>query len=165
MKDMGETFYILRVKIFRDHSRKLLSLSQEPYLKKILERFNMADCKLIDTPIAKVQSLNLDMCPKIPQENERMTRVPYVNVIGSLMYIMMCTMPNISYTVGLVSRFQLNPGQKHWSAIKRFWHILKALQIILYAIKEVVCKLLDIQMPTGVATWMSANRPQDMHSC
>ena len=59
------------------------------------------------------------MCPNTPQEKEKMTRVPYTNAIESLMYTMMCTMPDISYVVGLVSRYQLNPGQKHWSAIKR----------------------------------------------
>jgi len=53
MKDMGETSYILRVKIDRDRSRDLLALLQEPYIKKILERFNMPNCKPIDTPIAK----------------------------------------------------------------------------------------------------------------
>ena len=68
MKDMGEAAYILGVKIFKDCSRKLLALSQEPYIKKILERFNMADCKPMDTPIAKGQSLSLDMCLKTPQE-------------------------------------------------------------------------------------------------
>ena len=39
MKDMGEASYVLGVKILRDHSRKLFGLSQETYIKKILERF------------------------------------------------------------------------------------------------------------------------------
>ncbi|KAH9685886.1 hypothetical protein KPL70_014146 [Citrus sinensis] len=113
MKDMGKASYILRVKIFGDCSRKLLAPSQEPYNKKILERFNMVVCKPMDTPIAKGQSLSLDMCPKTPQEKERISRVPYANAIGSLMYAMMCTRPDISYVGGLVSRYQSNPGQKH----------------------------------------------------
>ena len=99
MKDVGEAAYILGVKIFRDRSRILLALSQEPYIKKILERLNMVDCKPMDTPIVKRQSLSLDMCPKTPQEKERIFRVPYANVIGSLMYDMMCTRPDISYVV------------------------------------------------------------------
>ena len=55
INDMGEAAYILGVKIHRDHSIKLLSLSQKPYIKKILERSNMANCKLMDTQIAKGQ--------------------------------------------------------------------------------------------------------------
>ncbi|KAH9686018.1 hypothetical protein KPL70_014192 [Citrus sinensis] len=125
MKDMGEKTYILGVKIFRDRSRKLLELSQEPYIKKILERFNMVDCKPMDTPITKGQSLSLDMCLKTPQEKERIARVPYANAIGNLMYAIMCTRPDISYVVRLVSRYQLNPGQKHWNAIKRILAYLK----------------------------------------
>ena len=109
MKDMGEAAYILGVKIFKDRSRKLLALSQEPYIKKIIERFNMGDCKPMDTPIAKGQSLSLEMSPETLQKKERMAIVPYANAIGSLMYVMMCTRPDISYAVGLVSRYQSNP--------------------------------------------------------
>ena len=53
MKDMGEVDYILGVKILRDRSKKLLGLSQQTYIKKVLERFQMHNCKPIDTPVAK----------------------------------------------------------------------------------------------------------------
>ena len=91
MKDMGEVDYILGVKIFRDCSKKILGLSQQTYIKKVLERFQMSDCKPIDTPIAKNESLSQNMCPKTQDEQEKMARVPYANAIGSLMYAMMCT--------------------------------------------------------------------------
>ena len=54
-----------------------------------------------------------------------MSKVPYASVIGSLMYVMMCTRPDICYAVGLVSRYQSNPGQKYWMAIKRILRYLK----------------------------------------
>ena len=110
MKDMGKVTYILEVKIFKDRSRKLLALSQKIYIKMILERFNMANCKSMDTPIAKRQCLSLDMCPKTSQENERIARVPYANTVGSPMYVMMCTKPDINYTIGLVGKYQFNSG-------------------------------------------------------
>jgi hypothetical protein len=119
MKDMGEADYILGVKIFRDRSRKILGLSQQTYIKKVLERFQMSDCKPIDTPIAKNESLSQNMCPKTQDEQEKMARVPYANAIGNLMYAMMCIRPDICYAVGLVSRFQSNPGLAHWKAVKR----------------------------------------------
>ena len=68
MKDMGEARYVLGVKIFRDHSRKFLGLSQETYIRKILEWFHMQGCKPIDTPIKKGDTLSLDMCPKTQEE-------------------------------------------------------------------------------------------------
>ncbi|CAL5374326.1 unnamed protein product [Camellia sinensis] len=125
MKDMGEASYVLGVKILRDRSRRLLGLSQETYIKTILERFQMQSCKPIDTPVAKGESLSLDMGPKTQEENEKMARVPYANAVGSLMYAMMCTRPDICYAVGLVSRYQSNPGRAHWKAVKRILRYLR----------------------------------------
>ena len=125
IKDMGEAAYILGVKISRDRSKKLLSLSQESYINKILERFQMQHSKPIDTPIAKGEGLSRRMCPKTPQEEEYMKKVPYTSAVGSLMYAMMCTRPDICFAVGMVSRYQSNPGPVHWKAVKRILRYLK----------------------------------------
>lgn len=85
----------------------------------------MQNCKPIDTPITKNDALSLDMCPKTQEEKDYMARVPYASAIGSLMYAMMCTRPDICYVVGLVSRFQSNPGLAHWKAVKRILRYLK----------------------------------------
>jgi hypothetical protein len=82
MKDMGEADYILGVKIFRDRSRKLLGMSQQTYIKKILERFQMNDCKPIDNPIAKGENLCLEMCPKTQDEIKKMACVSYCYSVG-----------------------------------------------------------------------------------
>jgi hypothetical protein len=68
MKDMSEASYILGVKIEIDRSKKILALSQEHYIRKVLEKFCMQDCKSIDTPIVKGEGLSLRMCPKTPDE-------------------------------------------------------------------------------------------------
>ena len=54
-----------------------------------------------------------------------MRQVPYASTIGSLMYVMLCTRPDICYSVGMINRYQSNPGLKHWQAVK---HILKYLR-------------------------------------
>ena len=113
MKDMANAIYILGVKISRDRSRRLLSLSQETYINKVLERFNMQNYKSIGNPIAKRETLSKRMCPQIQLEVERMKNVPYASAVGSLMYAMLCTRPDICYAVGLVSRYQSNPGEAH----------------------------------------------------
>ena len=100
MKYMSEAAYILRVKIHKDRSKRLLSLSQETYIKRILKQFNMSDCKTMDTPISKGQTLSLEMFPKTPEELKAMARVLYSSVVGSLMYVMMCTRPDICFGVG-----------------------------------------------------------------
>jgi len=47
-----------------------------------------------------------------------MARIPYASSIGSLMYVMVCTRPDIGHAVGVVSRFMSNPGKAHWEAVK-----------------------------------------------
>jgi len=69
---MGETAHILGIKISRDHLKRSLSISQETYINKVLERFRMQDCKFINTPIAKGEWLSNRMCPKTSQEKEKM---------------------------------------------------------------------------------------------
>ena len=54
-----------------------------------------------------------------------MNKVPYVSAVGSLMYVMLCTRPNICYLIGIVNRYQSNPSMEHWTIVK---HILKYLR-------------------------------------
>ena len=110
MKDMGEANYVLSVKILRDRSKRLLGLSQETYIKKMLKHYHMHNCKPMNTPVKRNLSLSFDMCSKSPKEKKQMSKVPYSNAIGSLMYAMMCTRPDICYDVGLASKFQYNLG-------------------------------------------------------
>ena len=63
-------------------------------------------------------TLSKDQCPKTPNEIEKMKVVPYAFVVGSLMYAMLCTRPDICFVVGMVIRYQSNPGQEHWTTEK-----------------------------------------------
>nr|KYP74579.1 Retrovirus-related Pol polyprotein from transposon TNT 1-94 [Cajanus cajan] len=54
-----------------------------------------------------------------------MTKVPYASAVGSLMYAMVCTRPDIAHVVGVVSRFMSNPGRKYWEAVKWLLRYLK----------------------------------------
>ncbi|XP_022149979.1 riboflavin biosynthesis protein PYRR, chloroplastic-like [Momordica charantia] len=65
------------------------------------------------------------MCPTTPEEIKIMRKVPYQSAIGSLMYAMMCTRPDICFAVSMISRYQSNPGQPHWKAVKRILRYLK----------------------------------------
>ena len=79
----------------------------------------------MDTLVDKSLSLSRDMCPKTLEEKEKMFRVPYASAVGSVMYAIICTRPDICYAVGLVSRYQSNPGQKHWMTVKKILRYLK----------------------------------------
>ena len=124
MKDLGEASYILGIQIIRDRKNKLLALSQASYIDKVLAQFSMQDSKkgLLLTRHGII--LSKEQCPKTPQEEEDMRRIPYASAVGSLMYAMLCKRPDICYAVGKVSRYQSNPGMGHWIAVR---HILKYL--------------------------------------
>ena len=54
-----------------------------------------------------------------------MSKVPYASAIGSLMYAMVCTRPDIAHTVRVVSRFMSRPGKQYWEAVKWILRYLK----------------------------------------
>ena len=113
MKDMGEASYILGVKIHRNRSKRLLTLSQEQYIQIVIERFRMKNYNPINTPMEKGEKLSNNLCLKTSEQNERMEKVSYASAMESLMYVMLCTRTDISYVVGMVNRYQYNPGEAH----------------------------------------------------
>ncbi|KAK8694854.1 hypothetical protein V6N13_072398 [Hibiscus sabdariffa] len=125
MKDLGEAAYFLGVKIYRDRSRRLLGLSQSTYIDKVLKRFSMEESKRGFLPMRHGISLSKEMCPSMPQERERMSQILYASTIGSIMYAVICTRPDLSYALSMTSRYQANPGKGHWTAVK---NILKYLR-------------------------------------
>ena len=125
MKDMGEASYVIGIKIHRDRPRGVLGLSQETYINKVLERFRMKDCSPSVAPIVKGDRLSLSQCPKNDFERESMKHIPYASAVGSLMYAQVCTRPDIAYAVGVLGRYQSNPGMDHWRAAKKVMRYLQ----------------------------------------
>ncbi|KAG8474765.1 hypothetical protein CXB51_031711 [Gossypium anomalum] len=125
MKDLGEVTYILGVKIYRDRSRRLLGLNQGTYIDKVLKRFNMEESKRGFLPMRHGISLSKEMCPLTPQDRERMSKILYASAIGSIMYAMLCTRPDVSYDLSMTSRYQVDPDEGHWTTVK---NILKYLR-------------------------------------
>jgi hypothetical protein len=118
MKDLGAAKKILGMRITRDKKNRKFTLSQGEYIEKVLERFRMQNEKPVSTPLAIHFKLTKEMCPKTHEEIEYMYRVPYSSTVGSLMYAMVCTRPDIAHAVGVMRRYMNNPGKEHWEAIK-----------------------------------------------
>ena len=126
MKDLGEAKKILGMEIKRDKVKGTISLTQTQYLKKVLQRFGINDkAKPVSTPLAPHFKLSALMSPSTEYEREQMNHIPYANAVGALMYAMVCTRPDISHAVSMVSRYMHNPGKGHWQAVK--W-ILRYIQ-------------------------------------
>lgn len=118
MKDLGPAKKILGMQITRDKQKGVLQLSQAEYINRVLQRFNMGDAKSVSTPLASHFRLSQEQSPQTEEEKELMAKIPYASAIGSLMYAMVCTRPDIGHAVGVVSRFMSNPGKAHWEAVK-----------------------------------------------
>jgi len=113
MKDLGEASHILGMRICRDRSKRLLYLSQKDYVDKVLKRFHMDEGKALSTRLPSYVKLSLKDCPQSDEEKAEMAKIPYASVVGSLMYAMIATRPDIAFAVGVVSRYMSNPGKKH----------------------------------------------------
>ena len=125
MKDLGEAAYILGIRIYKDRSQKLFGLSQSTYIDKVLRRFNMHDSKKGFIPMQHGLCLSKTQSPLTKEERDRMNKIPYASAIGSIMYAMLCTRPDVSYALSATSRYQSDPGDAHWVAVK---NILKYLR-------------------------------------
>nr|GEU79183.1 retrovirus-related Pol polyprotein from transposon TNT 1-94 [Tanacetum cinerariifolium] len=97
MKDLGEAKKILGMEIVKNRSRKILRVSQSGYVSKILNNFRIDNVKSVQIPLGGNFKLSLKDCPIRDCDVERMSKVPYANAVGSLMYLMGCTRPDIAY--------------------------------------------------------------------
>ena len=69
--------------------------------------------------------LSTSQQPVTSEDFTYMSKVPYASVVGSLMFSMICSRPDLAYAISLVSRFMANPGKEHWNAVKWILRYLK----------------------------------------
>ncbi|XP_061999236.1 secreted RxLR effector protein 161-like [Rosa rugosa] len=79
----------------------------------------METCANGEVPMSKGDKLTKNQCPKTDIEKTEMESIPYARLVGSLMYAQVCTRPDLLFAVGMLSRFQSNPGHEHWTAGKK----------------------------------------------
>ncbi|GJS46568.1 hypothetical protein Tco_0596689 [Tanacetum coccineum] len=125
MKDLGEAAYILGIKIHQDRSKRLIGLCQSTYIEKIIKRFYMENSKRGTIPMQEKLKFSKSQGASTPAEIQRMQNIPYASAIGSIMYAVRCTRPDVAYAQNITSRFQKIPSEVHWTAVK---NILKYLR-------------------------------------
>ncbi|GKA35690.1 retrotransposon protein, putative, ty1-copia subclass [Tanacetum coccineum] len=125
MKDLGEAAYILGIKIYRDRSRRLIGLCQSAYIEKILKRFHMENSKRGSIPMQDKLRLSKSQGASTPAELKCMQNVSYALAVGSIMYVVRCTRPDVAFAQNITSRFQQNLGDLYWTTVK---NILKYLR-------------------------------------
>jgi hypothetical protein len=103
----------------------------------------MEDSKKGSLPTLSGKPLSKKQCPTTVAEREYMSSVPYASAIGSIMYAMICTRPDVSYALSVTSRYQSDPGKDHWTAVKNILKYLrrtKDMFLVYGGDKELVAK-------------------------
>ena len=120
MKDVGELAYFLGIQVSRDRANKTIMIRQDGYVNIILEKFQMLDAKPVSILIPHgVKLVKLDM-----QEESTMDSRVYQSRVGSLMYAMLCTCPDLAYSVSQISQFNNHPTEEHDAATNRIFKYL-----------------------------------------
>ena len=118
MSDLGEVSYLLGIGIYRDREKGGMTLSQKQYIKFLLQRFRMENAKGVLTPLEKKKSI-VNSVPQDEVEEADMKNVPYSEAVGSLMYAMLGTRPDLAFPVSHLSQYLSNPSLIHRKSVKR----------------------------------------------
>ena len=128
MTDLGEVKSILGMSVERNRAKGVLTINQSAYLRSVLERFGMADCNPVSTPMEPGKHYE-----KTPDDEEGFNTREFQALIGSLVYASIATRPDISEAVGKLSQHMSKPNKEHWAAAKRVLRYIKGtLQFGLY---------------------------------
>ena len=119
MKELGVEDVILGIKISKTSGG--LILSQSHYIEKLLDKLNKDESNIARTPV----DINLHLSKNIGQS---ISQLEYSRIIGSLMYVMNCTTPDIAYSDSKLSRYTSNLGVDHWKAIIKVLRYLSYTQ-------------------------------------
>jgi len=125
MTDLGPLATFLRIEIRRSLRNRCLHLSQAQYVKMILERHGMTDSGPIRTPAdPPVRLLKSSLEHQADANNPQR----YQSAVGSLMYAMVASRPDIAFAVSAVSQHSTNPGPAPWMAVRRIFRYLARTQ-------------------------------------
>lgn len=121
MTDLGPVSYYLGMSVTRDRPGGTITLSQKGYIQKVLREFRLENAKPVATPMeqtaTQLQKETVGMAS--PEAVRR-----YQSAVGSLMYAMIATRPDIAFALSVVSQFAQNPNDTHWKAVKRIFRYL-----------------------------------------
>lgn len=123
MKDLGKANNCVGIHITYDEDG--ICLDQSTYIKDVLKRFKMEDCKPVSTPSDTNQKLSITSTANEEGDEDITGSVPYQQLVGCLLFLAQGTRPDIAFAVNDVSRFNNNHRTTHWKAVKRILRYIK----------------------------------------
>jgi hypothetical protein len=127
MRDLGEAKYIVGLEIRRNRALRQLFLTQEGYIRRILDRYGMANISGVTLPMSQHAKFAVQE-PLTDDEEQFMHDKPFNSVLGACMYAMVGTRPDIAYAVGALAKFMTCPRPEHWKALIHLLRYLKNTQ-------------------------------------
>jgi hypothetical protein len=118
MTDLSEMGWILGIRITQDCEKGTLALSQEKFIKEILERYGMSNSRPISTPALPNECLIKLSSPEVDAKS-------YQRALSSLMYPMLGTHPDLGYAIVALGRHAANPGPDHQRALECIFQYLQ----------------------------------------
>ena len=118
-KDLGNLNFILGINVERLTDNTLV-IHQKNYIDKIMKDFKIiSETRNTDIPIQPGHKLTTELLHETESLRKLVDATKYRKVIGSLIYLMTCTRPDISYSVSILSRYMQEPKELHWRFLKR----------------------------------------------
>ena len=142
MKDIGEVKKVLGMEIERDRRSGKVSLTQKGYLQKVLQKFNIyGDTKSVSISLAPHFKLKCTIFHTTAEECEYMALVLHARAVVSFMHTMVCTRPDLSQAVSMISRYMHDSGRGHWETVKWVLRYIKGtIDVGLVFEKDSTCK-------------------------
>jgi hypothetical protein len=112
IRDLGNITRFIGIRVTR--YEKLIKIDQTNMINEMVKKFNMDDAKTKIIPM----SPSIKLVKTVPGNELNTVKFPYRELIGSLLYVSVCTRPDISYSVGVLARHMSNPSLEHWHAAK-----------------------------------------------
>lgn len=125
IKDLGECQWILNMKVTRDRQRRVITLSQQAYIERLVKEYDLEQCKYANTPAenSDLSEETADQTKSIPLNEKEHER--YRSLVGAIMYIANITRLDIAFRTGQLARFVSQPYKHHWKAAIRVLRYLR----------------------------------------
>jgi hypothetical protein len=113
IRDMGEASTFVGIEIVRDRSKGELKIVQRAMVQELAAEYGVSNARSRETPFAAGTKLE-----KATEGDDLLdtARYPYCSLVGSMLYLMVCTRPDIAQSVGALTRYMSKPNQSHWTA-------------------------------------------------
>jgi hypothetical protein len=160
IKDLGELHHILGIQATHNRATCTIMLNQTGYIRNVLARFGMSECKPPSTPLAVRAQLMHSQSPTTPEDcaayAQSSNGIVYLEGIGSILYITQ-SHQDIQHPVSILAKFGMNPDKAHIEAFKRLLHYLKGTA-------EFVLTLGSKDTGTDLIGWTDSDWAQDPDS-